>query len=182
MTKPEPLQHNQYYHIYNRGNSGENLFREDRNYLYFLNLYTKYIEPIAETQTGPVSETGPVFHKPPSRQFNNLFIAYAKAINKAYGRTGVLFERPFKRKLITDDRYFTALVAYIHRNPQEHGLVPDFRDWPHSSYWAMLSDKPTRLQREAVLEWFGGRVGFGEFHADDVDEGAIGALSVEDSV
>jgi hypothetical protein len=49
MTKPEPLQFGQYYHIYNRGNNGETLFCEDRNYPYFLELYAKYIEPVAET-------------------------------------------------------------------------------------------------------------------------------------
>ncbi len=35
MTKWQPLQYNQHYHIYNRGNSGEILFREERNYPYF---------------------------------------------------------------------------------------------------------------------------------------------------
>jgi hypothetical protein len=37
MTKPEPLQYGQYYPIYNRGNNSEALFREERNYRYFLN-------------------------------------------------------------------------------------------------------------------------------------------------
>ena len=125
-----------------------------------MKLYAKYIEPVAETfaycllsnhfhllvriksveeqaetetQTGPVSETGPVFTpKDPSRQFNNLFIVYAKAINKAYQRTGALFESPFKRKLVVNDRYFTYLIAYIHQNPRKHGFVKDFRDWPYS--------------------------------------------------
>ncbi len=37
------------YHIYNRGNNGENIFVEERNYSYFLRLYAKYIAPIADT-------------------------------------------------------------------------------------------------------------------------------------
>ncbi len=136
----------------------------------------------ADAQTGPVSKTGPVFRpKHPSRQFNNLFIAYAEAINKAYQRTGALFERPFKRRLVTSDRYFTALVAYIHHNPQEHGFVTDFRDWPYSSYQAIVSDKPTRVQRDAVLDWLGGRTGFEDFHLAEVDEETIGSLIVEDA-
>jgi hypothetical protein len=92
-----------------QGNNGETLFREQRNYPYFLKLYAKYIEPVAETyaycllknhfrflvrirvvETGPVSETGPVLN--PSRQFNNLFIAYAKVLNKAYQRTDSFFD------------------------------------------------------------------------------------------
>jgi len=44
-----PLQPGMYYHIYNRGNNRENLFLEKRNYPYFLTLYAKHIEPIADT-------------------------------------------------------------------------------------------------------------------------------------
>ena len=43
------LQPGVYYHIYNRGNNRENLFLENRNYPYFLTLYEKHIEPIADT-------------------------------------------------------------------------------------------------------------------------------------
>ena len=197
MPGPEPLQQEQYYHIYNRGINGEPLFREERNYRYFLRLWAKYTEPVAETyaycllnnhfhflvriketQTGPISEIGPVLAV--SRQFNNLFIAYAKAFNKAYDRTGSLFESPFKRKLVETDRYFAALVAYIHRNPQKHGFVDYFGDWPYSSYHAILSSKPTRVKRDTVLEWFDGQKGFRSLHQQEVDEAPIAPLVVDD--
>jgi REP element-mobilizing transposase RayT len=45
----EKLEHSKYYHIYNRGNNREKLFREPDNYMHFLRLYEKYINPIAET-------------------------------------------------------------------------------------------------------------------------------------
>jgi hypothetical protein len=115
-----------------------------------------------EIQTFRVSETRKV--SSPSHQFGNLFNAYTKAINKSYQRSGSLFEKPFHRKPVTDDRYFTALVAYIHRNPQIHTFTEDFRDWPYSSYQAILSDKPTRLQRDTALAWFGGQAGFSDYH------------------
>lgn len=38
-----------YYHIYNRANGSENLFREDRNCTYFLDKWKLYINPIATT-------------------------------------------------------------------------------------------------------------------------------------
>jgi putative transposase len=44
-----PLQSGLTYHILNQGNDGVNLFEEDRNYIYFLNKYRKYIGPIADT-------------------------------------------------------------------------------------------------------------------------------------
>ena len=49
MSKPEPLQFGQYYHIYNRGNNRETLFREERNYPYFLSLFIKHVDPVVDT-------------------------------------------------------------------------------------------------------------------------------------
>ncbi|HUS02327.1 MAG TPA: hypothetical protein VMY77_11405, partial [Chitinophagaceae bacterium] len=45
----EPLLPGCYYHIYNRGNNKENIFREAKNYPHFLFLWKKYIEPVALT-------------------------------------------------------------------------------------------------------------------------------------
>jgi len=49
MTSPSPLMYETYYHIYNRGINRENIFFQERNYNYFLNLYARHIEPVAET-------------------------------------------------------------------------------------------------------------------------------------
>ncbi len=49
MNETVPLQPGRYYHLYHRGNNHENLFREERNYRYFLEQYAKYIRPIADT-------------------------------------------------------------------------------------------------------------------------------------
>ncbi len=47
--KTTPLEYGRFYHIYNRGINGCNLFRENENYEYFLHLYDKYISLVAET-------------------------------------------------------------------------------------------------------------------------------------
>ena len=205
MQTLTPLQPGSYYHIYNRGVNRENIFREERNYAYFLRLYTKHITPVAETfaycllrnhfhllvrireylQTDAVSKTAsvstPVSPALASKAFNNFLTAYAKAINKAYERTGALFQHHFGRIPITSDRYYAALVRYIHHNPRKHGFVSNFRDWPYSSYHALLSDKPTRLERATVLDWFDGARGMRELHAAEVDEQALRALIDDDA-
>ena len=43
------LEPGRYYHIYNRGVNSCNIFKETTNYEHFLNLYEKYILPIADT-------------------------------------------------------------------------------------------------------------------------------------
>ena len=114
------------------------------------------------------------------QQFNNLFNSYAKAINKAYNRTGSLFQKRFGRIEVTSDSYFLALINYIHRNPQKHGFVEDFQDYPYSSYQVMLSDKATRLKREEVLAWFAGKERFEQFHGVAADAKPIEHLIVDD--
>ncbi|MCZ2444426.1 MAG: hypothetical protein LC101_11690 [Flavobacteriales bacterium] len=43
------LQFNTLYHIYNHANGDDNLFREEKNYSFFLEKYHQHIDPIAET-------------------------------------------------------------------------------------------------------------------------------------
>ena len=115
-----------------------------------------------------------------SHAFASLFGTYTKAFNKAYQRTGSLFEKLFRRNLVDSDRYFTYLVVYIHRNPQKHGFVEDFRAWPHSSYPAILSNRPSRFQRAAALDWFDNRAGFEGAHLTMAEEAVIEPFLVGD--
>ena len=89
-----------FYHIYNRGNNRENLFRGPRNYASFLNRYAKHVSPVADTFVYCLMPNH--FHillrikseeewpnsKSPSRRFANLFSGYAKAVNRAYDQIG----------------------------------------------------------------------------------------------
>jgi hypothetical protein len=45
----EKLTESKFYHIYNRGINSEKIFREERNYDYFMQLYWEYISPVADT-------------------------------------------------------------------------------------------------------------------------------------
>ncbi len=113
MSKPIQLTEGTYYHIYNRGNNREDVFVEPDNYPYFLSLYTKHIEPVAETfaycllrnhfhllvriKSDPKGSENARGRIPAHQAFGNLFNAYAKAINNRYRRTGSLFQHPFGR-------------------------------------------------------------------------------------
>ncbi len=92
-----------------------------------------------------------------------LLNAYTKAYNKVYQRKGSLFTRAFKRKEITTDSYFTSIIHYIHHNPAHHGFVEKIESWPWSSYHALLSQSLSPIQQE-VIDWFGNRKQFIEFH------------------
>ena len=205
MTKLEPLLGRHFYHIYNRGNNGETLFRNAENYRYFMQLFVEHIEPVAttyafsllpnhfhfleyirtdgeqrswqETHGCQLSESSATIFRriAPSRTCSS---PTPWPSTNAIDRTGSLFQKPFKRIRVDSDRYFVALVRYIHRNPQKHGLISDFRDWPWSSYRTMLSDE-TAMPRTQVLGWFDGRDNFVADHLADHDEKSIVPYIVE---
>lgn len=201
MQNITKLVRGKFYHIYNRGNNKENIFVQHKNYLYFLKQYSGYIYPVAETYAYCLMRNH--FHllvrlrskqeqrdllglqdliglKPPSQHFSNFFNSYAKAINKAYNRSGSLFQEHFGRIEVDTTLYFNNLVHYIHFNPQKHGFIEDFRQYPYSSYTSFLSQKETRLMRQEVLARFNGKTGFKEFHDQLPDEEYIKELIIDD--
>jgi putative transposase len=106
-------------------------------------------------------------HEIVSHQFQKFFQSYAMAYNKQHDRVGTLFQTPFKRALVDNDKYFTNLIYYIHTNPQKHGICNDFREYQWSSYQRFLIDRLTKLRKQEVLDWFGGKDEYSRFHATD---------------
>ncbi|NJN98293.1 MAG: hypothetical protein HC875_31500 [Anaerolineales bacterium] len=84
-------------------------------------------------------------------------LPYTNAYNKVYQRRGALFIDYLRRKRVENQRYFIKLVHYIHYNPVHHGFCQNVEDWPYSSYRAVLSQKESKVEKETVLAWFGGR-------------------------
>jgi len=179
----EPLEEENIYHIYNCGINGEDIFKEKENYYQFLEKYEKYCASILETYAYAMLKNH--FHLMvkvrenifetrrdgkgeiklnASKQLSHFFNSYAQTINNSFGRHGKLFEEPFKRKLVNNDRYFTSLIYYIHSNPQHHQFVKDFRDWEYTSYHSLLDEKDSFLEKSKVMEWFGTKQRFIEAH------------------
>jgi putative transposase len=92
-----------------------------------------------------------------SEVFRRLFLSYSKALNKQQNRTGSLFRKNFKRIIINNEHYLKQVVLYIHKNPKHHGYRIDFKEYPWSSYRRILDKRITKIKREEVTNWFGGR-------------------------
>ncbi len=86
-----------------------------------------------------------------SISLSSFFGTYTKGFNKSNRRTGKLFEGRFKRNLILNDQQLFQTIKYIHHNPQNHGLVKDFRIWPYSSYWNYINRNSGGLIYEGLL-------------------------------
>jgi putative transposase len=177
MQKTEPIEYGNIYHIYNRGINGCNLFEENSNYEYFLHLYENHVSPVVETfawvlmknhfhflvrmknleeilQNKAAQNFPDLILKKPHQHFSNMFNAYSKAYNKRFKRHGSLFERQFKRKLITNVEYFNQVVTYIHNNPVHHFFVENQADYPWSSFLTDNPDRKIKLQTVPITELF----------------------------
>ena len=176
----EPFEPDCFYHIYNKGNNEENIFIEEKNYNFFLQKIIKYLVPIADIYSycllknhfhillkiKPKEDLPEEYKETVHLPFSNLFNSYAKSINKHYNRTGSLFQEHLKRNKVENEDYLKQLLLYIHLNPVKHNFIDNFKEYPHSSYLAYESDKPTHLKRDWILELFGGKENF-EFCHDE---------------
>jgi REP element-mobilizing transposase RayT len=178
-----------FYHIYNRTVDSKPMFKNEGNYLFFLQKFDKYLSEVLDVyvyclldnhfhflvriKDGSDLTSFKIKHQLPenisahemiSKQLRIFFQSYALAFNKQQNRIGTLFQRPFKRVWIDNMDYFTTLIYYIHSNPQKHNLASDFRLWKWSSYHALISSKTTKIKRKEVMDWFGDVHQFIVFH------------------
>jgi hypothetical protein len=110
------------------------------------------------------------FKKPiPHRHFSHLFNAYSRYLQTRNGRTGNLFERPFKRKIIDNPEYLKTVVLYIHNNPVHHGFCNHTLEYPWTSYLTSISEKPTKLKRDEVIKLFKDTENFKQQHNQECD-------------
>ncbi|KFF06953.1 hypothetical protein B0A68_00075 [Flavobacterium reichenbachii] len=158
----------QYYHIYNRGNNKENIFIEEKNYNYFLQKLKQYILPIADIYAYCLlknhfhivlrikgkNEMPEKFKEKIHLPFSNLFNSYSKSINKAYNRTGSLFQEHLQRNRIENEEYLKQLILYVHLNPVKHKYEKQFESYLHSSYRSYILDKSTSIDRDFILNLF----------------------------
>ena len=103
-----PLEPDKFYHIYNRANGDEKIFRNTGNYEFFLRKYQQHIGPIAETfcyclmpnhfhllvkikSSEEIMKSGcEELEKVElycSKKFSNFFSSYVQEFNKQQNRT-----------------------------------------------------------------------------------------------
>ncbi len=167
-----PYEPGNFYHIYNRGNNKENLFREERNYYFFLQRVSKYLLPVCNIYAYCLMpnhfhfvveiksyEELPIEYvngeKSIYQAFSNLFNSYTKSINKAYERTGSLFQEQYGKKVIDDEDVLCDVILYVHLNPVKHGFCEDIDEYKYSSFKAMISKASTNVKRDEVFSMFG---------------------------
>lgn len=144
-----------FYHVINRGNAGEDIFKSIRDrekYLEYLEaassrfslrihtfcLMTNHYHLLVETPEANLSQ---------AIQWIN--VSYAVYFNIKRQRRGHLFQGRFKSLLVDADEYLKHLSRYIHLNPVRAKMVESASQYPWSSY-------PFFIGKLKIPEWLAG--------------------------
>ena len=128
------------YHVMSRGNRKLVLFKEEADYLLFLQgiervkkkypfkihalcLMTNHFHMAIETEQDELWKV-----------MSQILHPYAMNFNKKYNYTGHLFEHRYVAQIIRDERYFLEVTRYIHLNPVKAQMVREPLDYEYSSY------------------------------------------------
>jgi putative transposase len=153
------------YHVTSRGDRREPIFDDDEDRLAFLRVFAEVVERfnwichayclmtdhyhlVVETPDGNLSKG--------MRQLNGV---YTQASNRRHHRGGHLFQGRFKAILVDKDSYLLELARYVVLNPVRAGMVAHPRDYPWSSYRAMMgkASSPAWLATQGLLALFASR-------------------------
>jgi len=145
----------EWYHIYNRGNHKENIFRDRYDYFIFtkklIELREEYKINIASYIL--MSNHFHILCSPSDYSYNisllfsRLMNSYTKIFNIKYSEVGRLVQDRFKSKHIETEEYLLHLSRYIHLNAINSSLTSGVKlelmldRYPYSSWREYLSGR-----------------------------------------
>lgn len=138
---PRLLLSQTYYHIMTRGNNRNIVFREPRDYWYYIELIKRYkadhpfdlyhfcLMPShshMQVKTNKASDFSTFMKK--------LNLAYFHHFRQEYNWVGHFWQGRFKSQPIGKDEYFIQCGKYIELNPLRKAIIEKPEDYPFSSY------------------------------------------------
>lgn len=128
-------------HVMVRGNNKSDMFFSDRDRRLFLRYLEEGLEKSHSALHAFVLMTNHVHllttgHQPGSisRLMQAIGRRYSRYVNRAYRRTGTLFEGRFKSTLVDTEPYLFTCMRYIELNPVRAGLAHAPIEYGWSSY------------------------------------------------
>lgn len=155
--KPRVQQPGMIHHVIARGNNKESVFKKETDKIRYLQLLIKYKEQqkfkllaycIMDNHIHLLIKQGRVSL---SKTMQCIQQSYTQYYNHKYNTIGHVFHQRFKSKPVSDESYLLALIAYIHNNPKDLGVV-DLLKYKWSSHNEIL--KPSSKNIADVEELF----------------------------
>lgn len=150
------------WHVTSRGNEQREIFRDDCDRRFFVNLlgevvlYARWILHawvLMSNHYHLMIET-PILTL--SKGMKKLNETYAQWFNHRHGRVGHLFQGRFKGILVERESHLLELIRYVVLNPVRCGAVRSARDYAWSNYRATagLQDAESWLEVDWTLRQF----------------------------
>ncbi len=124
----------------------------------------------------------PATTRGPAMFMKGLGQRYVQYVNRAYTRTGTLFEGRFRSSVIEADSYLLACQRYIELNPVRAHMAPTPEAYPWSSYRcnALGTTDPVIAPHPLYLDLAEGdearRSRYRNLFAEEIREGELAAL------
>jgi len=177
-----------YYHVYARRASKEPLFVDENDYLYFINLFQRYLskEPTLDSSNVAYRKHDESiellayclmsnhFHlfiyqedaESMARFMKSVMTSYSMYFNKRHNRTGPLFESRYKASRIDNEAYLLHISRYVHLNPRY------WQRYPYSSvqYYISSTEPPSWLKTKRINDLFTSPAMYKQFLTDYEDK------------
>ena len=147
-----------YYHIINRGNNKNIIFKEKEDYLYYLKLIHKYKKEhsfnlyhycLMPNHIHLLIQTNKATDFPVFMKRTNL--SYYHYFKRKYDWMGHLWQNRFKSKPVGKDEYFIQCGKYIELNPVRANITKGPQEYPYSSYNYYSQGKEDNLLTEDLF-------------------------------
>lgn len=145
-------------HLIQRGNNRQACFFADDDYRFYLGWLAEYAGKIGCRVHAYVLMTNHVHllvsadrAESPGALMKALGQRYVQYVNRAYRRSGTLWEGRFRSCLIQEENYLLACQRYIELNPVRAGMVGHPGEYRWSSYRANGQGEDDALVRPHIL-------------------------------
>jgi len=140
------------YHIYNRGNGRQKVFRTAEDYQFFLELMAKakQIHPVKIFAYCLMPNHFHVVLQPEedgelSRWVHWLLTSHVHHHHLIHKTEGHLWQDRFRAFIVQEDAHFLSVMRFVEGNPVRKGLVESADQWPWSSHGETIGKKERRI-------------------------------------
>lgn len=147
------------YHVLTRGNNKQAIFKDEEDFLTFIDILKKYKEKYkfkiyhyvlmtnhVHLVIEPTDDGGEL-----SQIMKGINLSYAQHFKNKYKHIGHFWQDRFKSIIISKDEYLLACGSYVELNPVRAGMVKDPKEYVWSSYGANAYGKKDDLVDEHII-------------------------------
>ena len=147
------------YHVINRGNARQDVFRKKGDYHAFVDMLGQASERIRMRLLAYCVMPNhfhlalwPYLDGDLGKWMQWLLTAHVRRYHQHYKTSGHIWQGRFKAFPVEHDDHFLTVVRYIERNPVRAALVSRAEEWPWSSLQPRESTQPTNFMHPLPLE------------------------------